>query len=115
MKPKGIDKTIFLAMKSLNFEAAGKGKGAAQRRAEAAKAKAEEKEMGIATTAKSRTAKKARGASRGGLINKKNKATFELSGASIAEMEEGKGASTSAAKAIQEKVKEGKQQFKKEK
>ena len=44
--------------------------------------------MGISAKKKS-PAKKGRGASRGGLINKKNKATFELSGASIADMESG--------------------------
>ena len=46
-------------------------------------------------------AKKAKGQSRGGLINKKTKASFELSGASIVESEEGRGLSTNAAKEIQ--------------
>ena len=82
MEPKGIDRTIFLAMKSLNFEASGAKKGAAARRMEIAMEREAAKEMGI-TVKKKSPAKKGRGSSRGGLINKKIKAGFELSGASI--------------------------------
>ena len=115
MPLKGIDRTIFLAMKSLNFEASGAKKGAAQRRAEAAKERDAAKEMGLTVAKKSPAKGKGKGTSRGGLINKKTKASFELSGASIQEMEDGKGVSTQAAKSLQEKSKEGKQQFRKEK
>ena len=69
--------------------------------------------MGIQTGAKKSPVKSkgGRGASRGGLINKKTKATFELSGASITEMEEGGGVSINAARALQEKSKDKQQQF----
>ena len=108
MQPKGIDKNIFMSLKSLNFQAAGKKQGAAERRAQAAIEKAQAEEMGL--TVKKRTpAKKGKGTSKGGLINKKNKATFELSGASITDMESGNQVSTQASKDIQAKSKDKQQ------
>ena len=82
MEPKGFDKTIFMAMKGLKFEDAGNKKGAAAKRAESAIAREADKDLGIK---KRSPAKKGSGSSRGGLINKKTKASFELSGASIAD------------------------------
>ena len=87
-----------MAMKGLKFEDAGSKKGAAAKRAEMAIAREADKELGIK---KRSPAKKAKGSSRGGLINKKTKASFELSGASIADAEEGRGLSTAAAKEMQ--------------
>ena len=106
MKPYGLDKTIFMILKSMNVDAANAArKGAAQRRAEAAVEKQQAKEMGIETKKRS-TSKKSKGQSRGGLINKKLRASLELSGASFQDMEEGKGYSTTAARDLQAKSKE---------
>ena len=98
MEPKGFDQTIFMAMKGLKFEDAGAKKGSAAKRADMAIAREADKELGIK---KRSPAKRAHGGSRGGLINKKTKASFELSGASIVDAEEGRGHSTNAAKEIQ--------------
>ena len=46
-------------------------------------------------------AKKGSGASRGGIISKKERSTFELVGASVTASEEGKGYSTNAARELQ--------------
>ena len=48
-------------------------------------------------------AKKGRGTSRGGQVNKKLKASLELSGASLNDMDEGKGFTTNAAREMQTK------------
>ena len=101
MKPRGLDKTVLLAMKGLKFETGGNKRSASQKRAEKAAERDELKEMGIAI--KKSPAKKARGSSRGGQISKKLKATFELSGAGIADQEDGKGATLNAAKEINKK------------
>ena len=58
--------------------------------------------MGIEIKKRS-PAKSSKGASRGGKVNKKDRASFELSGASVADMEEGKGISTQQAKEMQQK------------
>ena len=57
--------------------------------------------MGI--EARGSKVKKAKGASRGGHVNKKARAAFELSGASIADYESGRAASTDAAREMQKK------------
>ena len=58
--------------------------------------------MGLPGGKKRTPAKGGQGSSRGGLVNKKTKAAFELSGASIADHEEGKGLSTAQAKEMQQ-------------
>ena len=63
------------------------------------------KELGIHDK-KNPTNKKRGGSSRGGQINKKTKASFELGGANVKSAEEGKGFSTTAAKDLQIKSKE---------
>ena len=103
---KGLDRTIMLALKGLNIEAAGGKKSAAQRRAAASAEKEANKELGIQVKKRS-PAKKGKGTSRGGTINKKTKASFELSGASLADAEEGKGYSTNAAREIMTQSKKG--------
>ena len=90
-----------MIMKSLNFQSAGAKKGAAQRRADAAIEKAQASDMGMA--AKRTPAKKGRGQSRGGQVNKKLRASIELSGASLQEMDDGKGFTTNAARELQQK------------
>ena len=101
MTPKGLDKKVLLAMKGLKYEMGGQKKSASQKRAEAAAEREAAKEMGIAI--KRTPAKKARGSSRGGQVNKKLKATMELSGAGIADQEAGKGATLNAAKELNKK------------
>ena len=114
MPLKGLDKNIFVTLKCLNFSAGGgKKQGAAERRAEAAIQKSQAQELGVPVK-KRNPAKKKGGASKGGLLNKKNKAAFELGGASIADMESGNQVSTNASKEMQVKSKEDKKQFKKE-
>ena len=99
MPPKGIDRTMMLALKGLNVEAAGGKKSAAQRRAAAAAERETEKELGIAAKKRS-PAKKGSGSSRGGMLTKKTKTAFELSNVSVADAEEGKGYSTNAAREL---------------
>ena len=99
--PRGLDKTVLLAMKGLKFEVSGQKRSASQKRADQAAEREEAKELGIAV--RRTPAKKARGSSRGGQVNKKLKATFELSGAGIADQEAGKGATLNAAKELNKK------------
>ena len=85
-------------MKGLKFEEGSAGKkSTSQKRAEAAQRREAEKEMGIQTKKRS-PAKGGSGSSRGGHVSKKIKASFEMSGQSIQDMEEGKGLSTNSAK-----------------
>ena len=95
--PKGLDRTIFLAMKGLRFEEGSGGKkSSSQKRADAAQRREVEKEMGIQVKKRS-PAKGGSGSSKGGHVSKKVKAAFEMSGQSIVDMEEGKGVSTNQA------------------
>ena len=96
MPPKGIDNTIFLVMKGLSYEQTGGKRSASARRADAAAEREAAKDIGISVAKRKSTGK--RGVSRGGQINKKTRASFELSTASIEDSETGKGHSVSQAK-----------------
>ena len=94
--PAGMDRTIFLVLKSLKFEdGAAKHRSAGAGKAAKAGQRQELGEMGIEL--KLTKGGTRRGASRGGTISKRAQAVFDLSGASIADMEAGGQASTQAA------------------
>ena len=61
--------------------------------------------MGIET--RGAKSSKRGGISKGGLINKKYRASFELGGATIGDFESGKGATIDAARKLQEKKDKG--------
>ena len=103
MPLKTFDKTMFLILKSLKFEESGGSRSKSAKRAAAASEKQDEKDLGIEQSNRKSPAKKGKGASKGGNLNKKTRAAFDLAGASIRDMEEGKGASTNAAMDLQKK------------
>ena len=110
MQPKGVDRSIFLSLKSLAFEQKAGKKGAAEKKAVSAAPSTDKQAEGQVEVKKS--GKKGKGSSKSGLLKKKIRASFELGGASIADMDGGKGVSTQAARELQ--VKKDKQTLREE-
>ena len=103
----GIEKILAQAAKGVLMDSESgnqqqQQRSASAKRAEAAAQKAQDAEIGIGVR-KSATKKSKVGASRGGLINKKMKVSFDLSGQSIKDAEQGIGKATSTVKDMQQK------------
>uniref|UniRef100_A0A7S3FSX3 MRPL25 domain-containing protein n=1 Tax=Strombidium rassoulzadegani TaxID=1082188 RepID=A0A7S3FSX3_9SPIT len=99
-----LDTDLYRLVKALNFAEQGGKKASMASKASSQAQKDLNKSIGVES--KKPTSKKSRGASKGGNVNKRLRASFELTGASINDMDAGKGYSTQAARDMQVKEKE---------